>query len=223
MLAQLEKTLNIALVWLVPSVRLVGENVNFGDLTNHLENLRSILATLLCRHGAHDDLFPNEIKHTKGFLIRSHPHKYFFGNVGDIVVVAYLRSESVTENLIQHPIDKLHAMSGPKLNVAISGVIHEGHLAIKRDLTSVKFWVIKILLTKPKNASKPLIKDREGLPLKELMESLGFTPNIEIGINWATTSSFQSQFTAIMVVIPLAWQISMASLTAVMLSDLKLS
>jgi hypothetical protein len=33
MLAQLEKTLNVPFVWLVPCVSLVGENVNFGHLT----------------------------------------------------------------------------------------------------------------------------------------------------------------------------------------------
>jgi hypothetical protein len=47
MLTQLEKTLNIPLVWLVPRVRLVGENVNAGHLTNHLENPRGILTALL--------------------------------------------------------------------------------------------------------------------------------------------------------------------------------
>jgi hypothetical protein len=33
MLAQLENTLNVPFVWLVPCVSLVGENVNFGHLT----------------------------------------------------------------------------------------------------------------------------------------------------------------------------------------------
>jgi hypothetical protein len=50
MLAQLEKTLNIPLVWLVPRVRLVGENVNSGHLTYHLENPRGILTSLVSRH-----------------------------------------------------------------------------------------------------------------------------------------------------------------------------
>jgi hypothetical protein len=107
MLAQFEKTLNVALVCLVPSVRLVCENVNLGDLTNHLKDPRSILATLLSGHESHDDFFPNEVKHTKSFLIRSHPCKYFLGNVRNIVVVAYLRSEGVAEELVQHPIDGL--------------------------------------------------------------------------------------------------------------------
>jgi hypothetical protein len=93
MLAQLEKTFNVALVWLVPSVRLVNENVDSDDLTNHLKYPRGVLETLLSGHGAHNYLFPNEIKHTKSCSIRSHPHKYLLGNVGDIVVVTYLRSE----------------------------------------------------------------------------------------------------------------------------------
>jgi hypothetical protein len=59
MLAQLEKTLNVALVWLVPRVRLVGENINPRHLTNHLEDPRSILATLVGGHGAHNNFFPN--------------------------------------------------------------------------------------------------------------------------------------------------------------------
>jgi hypothetical protein len=48
MLAQLEKTLKIALVWLVPRVSVVRENVNFGDLTYHPKDPRGILATLIC-------------------------------------------------------------------------------------------------------------------------------------------------------------------------------
>jgi hypothetical protein len=36
MLAQLEKTVSVPLVWLVPSVSLVSENVNSGHLTYHL-------------------------------------------------------------------------------------------------------------------------------------------------------------------------------------------
>jgi hypothetical protein len=54
MLAQLKETLNVALVWLVPSMRLVGENVNSGHLTNHLGDPRGILTTLVCGHGAHN-------------------------------------------------------------------------------------------------------------------------------------------------------------------------
>jgi hypothetical protein len=50
MLAQLEKTLNVPLVWLVPSVILVGENVNSGHLTYHHEDPRGILTTLISRH-----------------------------------------------------------------------------------------------------------------------------------------------------------------------------
>jgi hypothetical protein len=50
MIAQLEKTLNVPLVWLVPSVSLVGENVNSGHLTYHLEDLRGILTALIRGH-----------------------------------------------------------------------------------------------------------------------------------------------------------------------------
>jgi hypothetical protein len=50
MLAQLEKTLNVPLVLLVPSVSLVGENVNSGDLTYHFEDPRGILTTLVSGH-----------------------------------------------------------------------------------------------------------------------------------------------------------------------------
>jgi hypothetical protein len=57
MLAQLNETLNLALVWLVPRMRLVGENVNSSHLTNHFENPRDILTTLVGGHGAHNDLF----------------------------------------------------------------------------------------------------------------------------------------------------------------------
>jgi hypothetical protein len=81
MLAQLEKTLNVALVWLVPCVSLVCKNVNFGNLTYHPENLGGILTGLACGHGAHNDLFPNEVKHTKVLSIWSHLHKNVFGNV----------------------------------------------------------------------------------------------------------------------------------------------
>jgi hypothetical protein len=41
---------------------------------------------------------------------------------------------------------------------------------------------IEILLTKTENLSKPLIRDRVGLALQDLLKSLGFTPDIEIGI-----------------------------------------
>jgi hypothetical protein len=94
MLAQLEETLNVALVCLVPPVRLVGENVNSGHLTYHLKDPRGILTTLVCGHGAHNDLLPNEIKDPKVFFPRCHPHKNVLGNVGDILVVTDLRSES---------------------------------------------------------------------------------------------------------------------------------
>jgi hypothetical protein len=50
MLAQLEKTLNVPLVWLVPSVSLVGKNVNSSHLTYHLEDPRSILTALVKGH-----------------------------------------------------------------------------------------------------------------------------------------------------------------------------
>jgi hypothetical protein len=40
MLAQLEETLNVALVWLVPRVRFIGENINSDHLTYHLEDPR---------------------------------------------------------------------------------------------------------------------------------------------------------------------------------------
>jgi hypothetical protein len=41
MLAQPEEMLNVALVWLVPRVRLIGENINSGQLTYHLEDPRA--------------------------------------------------------------------------------------------------------------------------------------------------------------------------------------
>jgi hypothetical protein len=81
MLAQLEKTLNVALVWLVPCVRLIGENINLDNLTNHPKDPRSILATLVSGHRSHNNFFPNEVKHTKCLPIWSHPHKDIFGNV----------------------------------------------------------------------------------------------------------------------------------------------
>jgi hypothetical protein len=113
-------------------VSIVRANVNFDDLTNHIEDLRRILAT-------------NEVKHTKGLLIRTHPHKQIFGDVGDVVVVTYLRSHGVPEELVQHPTDGLHPMSGAKLNVAISTIIHKSHLAVKRDLSTTNLLTTKIL------------------------------------------------------------------------------
>jgi hypothetical protein len=181
MLAQLEETLN-ALVWLVPPVRLVGGNVNSGHLTYHLEDPRGILTTLVCGHGGHNDLLPNEIKDTKVFFPRCHPHKNILGNVGDVVVVADLRSESVEEKLIQHFINRLHPMSCTKLHFAIHGVIHKSHLAIKRNLTTMKLGATEILLTKDKYLSKPFIGDGEGLALQKPMESLRLTLNLEICI-----------------------------------------
>jgi hypothetical protein len=74
MLAQLEKTLNVPLVWLIPRVRLVRENINPHHLTNHLEDPRSILATLVGGHRAHNDFLPNEVKDAKVFLPRCHPY-----------------------------------------------------------------------------------------------------------------------------------------------------
>jgi hypothetical protein len=91
----LEETLNVALVWLVPRVRLVGENVNSGHLTNHLENPKGILTTLVSRHGAHNDPLPNKIKNTEVLFPQCHPHKNVLCNVGDVVVVTDLRSECV--------------------------------------------------------------------------------------------------------------------------------
>jgi hypothetical protein len=107
MLAQPEETLNVALVWLVPRVRLIGENINYGDLTNHLEDPRGILTTLVCGHGAHNNLLSNEVKDTTSFLPRCHPHKNFLGHVGDVGVVTDLRSEGIAEKLVQHPIKQV--------------------------------------------------------------------------------------------------------------------
>jgi hypothetical protein len=90
MLAQLEKTLNVALVWLVPRVRLVLENINPRHLTNHLEDPRSILATLVGGHGAHNNFLPNEVKDAKVLFPRCHPHKNFFGHIGDVGIVTDL-------------------------------------------------------------------------------------------------------------------------------------
>jgi hypothetical protein len=182
MLAQLKEMLNVALVWLVPSMRLVSEDVNYGHLTYHLEDLRGILTTFVCGHRAHNDLLPNEIKDTKVFFPRCHPHKNVLGNVGDIVVVTDLRGESVAEKLVQHPIDWLHPMSSAKLHLAIHGIIHKGHLIIKRYLTTMKLGTTEILLTKTKYLSKPFIGDGEGLALQKPMEGLCLTPDIEIGI-----------------------------------------
>jgi hypothetical protein len=154
MLAQLEKTFNVSLVLLVPSVSLVGENVNLDNLTNHLKDPRSILATLLSGHRAHNNLFPNEVKYTKLSSIQSHPHKHFFGNIGDIVVVTYLRSEGILKELIQHPIDEFHARSSLKLNLAIGGVVHKCHLTVKWYLSTMKLWATKIFFTKLKNLSQ---------------------------------------------------------------------
>jgi hypothetical protein len=182
MLAQLEETFNIALVWLVPHVRLVGENVNSGHLTNHLENPRDVLTTLVSGHRAHNDLPPNKIKHTEVLFPRCHPHKNVLGNVGDVVVVTDLRSECIAEELVQHPIDQLHPMSSTKLHLALHGVIHESHLTIKWNLTTMKLRTTEILLTKAKNLSKSFIGDREGLALQEPMEGLCLTPDIEIRI-----------------------------------------
>jgi hypothetical protein len=68
MLAQLEKTLNVPLVWLVPRMSLVGENINSRRLTNHLEDPRSILATLVGGHRTHNDFLPNEVENAKVLL-----------------------------------------------------------------------------------------------------------------------------------------------------------
>jgi hypothetical protein len=163
-------------------VRLIGENVNSGHLTNHLEDPRGILTTLVCGHGAHNDLFPNEIKDTKVLFPQCHPHKNVLGYVGDVVVVADLRSECVVVKLVQHPINRLHPMSSTKLHFAIHGVIHKGHLTIKRDLTTMKLRTTEILLSKAKDLSKSFIGDGEGLALQNPMKSLGLTPNIEVCI-----------------------------------------
>jgi hypothetical protein len=165
MLAQLEETLNVALVWLVPRVRLIGENVNSGHLTYHLENPRGILTTFVYGHGAHNDLLPNEVKDTKSFFPRCHPHKNFLGYVGDVVVVIDLRSEGIAEELIQHTINWFHAVSSTKLHLAKHGVIHESHLTIKRKLSTMKLGATEILFTKSKYLGKALIGDREGLAL----------------------------------------------------------
>jgi hypothetical protein len=81
-------------------VRLVSKNVNLGNLTNHPKDPRSILATFVSGHGAHNDFFPNEVKHNKWLVVLSHPYKNISGNVGNAVVVAYLRGESVPKELV---------------------------------------------------------------------------------------------------------------------------
>jgi hypothetical protein len=111
-------------------MRLVSENVNASHLTNHLEDPRGILTTLVSGHKAHNDLLPNEVKYNEILFPRCHPHKYILSNVGDVVVVTNLRSESIAKELVQHPIDRLHPMSSTKLHLAIHGVIHESHLTI---------------------------------------------------------------------------------------------
>jgi hypothetical protein len=98
MLAQPEETLSVALVWLVPRVRLIGENINSRHLTYHIEDPRGILTTLVCGHRAHNNLLPNEIKNTKSFFPRCHPHKNFLGYVGDVGVVTDLRSDGIAES-----------------------------------------------------------------------------------------------------------------------------
>jgi hypothetical protein len=50
MLVQLEKMLNVPLVWIVPSVSLVGEYVNSGHLTYHIEDPRGILIAQVSGH-----------------------------------------------------------------------------------------------------------------------------------------------------------------------------
>jgi hypothetical protein len=157
MLAQLEKTLSVALVWLVPRVSLVRENINSRHLTNHLEDPRSILATLIGGHGTHNDFLPNKVEDAKVLLPRCHPHKNLFCRIGDVGIVTDLRSESVAEELIQHPIDRFHPVCGTKLHFSIQGIIHEGHLTVKRKLPTMKLGTSKILLTETKDLSKTLI------------------------------------------------------------------
>jgi hypothetical protein len=146
MLAQLEKTLNVFFVRLVRRMRLIGENVNVGHLTNHLEDPRGILTTLVSEHGAHNDLLLNEVKYTEVLFPRCHLHTYILGNVGDVVVVTNLRSESIEKKLVQHPIDRLHPMSSTKLHLAIHGVIHESHLTIYDIPTQGLIGLIRILI-----------------------------------------------------------------------------
>jgi hypothetical protein len=157
MLAQLEKTLNVALVWLVPRVSLVGENINSRHLTNHLEDPRSILATLVGGHRTHNDFLPNEVENAKVLLPRCHPYKNLFCHIGDVGIITDLRSEGVAEELVQHPIDRFHPMCGTKLHFSIYGIIHEGHLTVKRKLPTMKLGTSKILLTKANDLSKVLI------------------------------------------------------------------
>jgi hypothetical protein len=157
MLAQLEKPLNVALVWLVPRMSLFGEDINSCHLTGHLEYPRSILATLVGGHGAHNDFFPNEVEYAKVLLSRCHPHKNLFCHVGDIGVVTYLGSDSVAKELVQHPIDRFHPMGGTKLHLSIHRIIHEGHLTVKWKLPTMKLGTSEILLTETKDLSKTLI------------------------------------------------------------------
>jgi hypothetical protein len=56
-------------------------------------------------------------------------------------------------------------MSSTKLHLAKHGVIHEGHLAIKRKLSTMKLRATKILLTESKYLGKAVIGDGEGLAL----------------------------------------------------------
>jgi hypothetical protein len=65
-----------------------------------------------------NNLLPNEAKDTKSFFPRCHPHKNFLGYIGDVSVVTDLRSEGISEKLVQHPINRFHAMSGTKLHLA---------------------------------------------------------------------------------------------------------
>jgi hypothetical protein len=157
MLAQLEKTLNVSLVWLVPRMSLVGENINSRHFTNHLEDPRSILATLVGGHGTHNDFLPNEVENAKVLLARCHPHKNLFCHVGDVGIVTDLRSESVAEELVQHPIDRFHPMCCAKLHLSIHRIIHEGHLTVKWKLPTMKLGTSEILLTETKDLSKTLI------------------------------------------------------------------
>jgi hypothetical protein len=73
-------------------------------------------------------------------------------------------------------------MSGTKFHLAIHRVIHEGHLTVKRELSTMQLWMSEILLTEAKNLSKTLIRDGEGLALKKPMEGPSLTADVEIGI-----------------------------------------
>jgi hypothetical protein len=115
------------------------------------------LATLVGGHGAHNNFLPNEIKDAKVLFPRCHPHKNLCGHIGDVGIVADLRSEGIAEKLVQHPIDRFHPMCGTKLHLSIHGVVHESHLTVKRELPTMKLGASKILLTKTKDLSKSLI------------------------------------------------------------------